>query len=135
MLPERSLLDVVDETDGRKVHVDLTLVLYHGGLGDIAGLRGAFDRALGGHGLRVVYGPRELRRAKDVGHEGVVVKAPDAMRTGGFECICQDELPHHLQVSFSVSENQGRVGEGPYGSITLRTMSRSVSPLVFPSLK
>lgn len=43
VLPERTLLDIVDEADGREVHVDLSLVLYHGGLCDIAGLRGALD--------------------------------------------------------------------------------------------
>ena len=43
VLPERTLLDIVDEADGGKVHVELALVLDHGGLGDIAGLRGALD--------------------------------------------------------------------------------------------
>lgn len=42
MLPERTLLHVVDEANGGKVHVYLTLILYHGGFGNVAGLGSTF---------------------------------------------------------------------------------------------
>ena len=42
MLPERTLLHVIDEANGGKVHVNLALILNHGSFGNIAGLGSTF---------------------------------------------------------------------------------------------
>lgn len=61
VFPERPSLDVVDEPNGRKVHVGLPVVVHNDRLGDVPGLWRAADGALGGHGVCVVDGPGELR--------------------------------------------------------------------------
>ena len=99
VLPEGTLLHVVDEANGREVHIDLALVFDDKGLGYIAGLGSTFHGPFCGHRFVVVNRSCKLRRAKYVRHEGMVVEAPDAVGASRFECVSQDEFPHHLQVS------------------------------------
>lgn len=73
VLPEGALLDVVDEPDGREVHVGLPEPFHGLGLEDVARFRSPLDGALEGHGLVLGDGPGELCGAKDVRHECVVV--------------------------------------------------------------
>jgi hypothetical protein len=87
VLPKWALLNVVDEANGRKVHIDLSLVLHDSGFGNVTRLRRTFGRPLQRHWFVIVYGSCELRRAEYVGHEGVVVEAPDAVGTSGFESV------------------------------------------------
>lgn len=51
VFPEGTLLDIVDEADGREIHVLGAVALDRGGLGDVAGLRGVRDGALEGCGF------------------------------------------------------------------------------------
>lgn len=51
VFPKGTLLHVVDEANGREVHVFGAVALNGGGLGDVAGLRGVRDGALEGCGF------------------------------------------------------------------------------------
>lgn len=94
MFPEGTLFNVIYEANSGKVHVCKAVAFYNGWFSDIAGFRSTADRTLEGHRFRstrrriFVYGPGELGRAEDVGHEGVVVETPDSVGAGWFECIC-----------------------------------------------
>lgn len=103
MLPEGTRLDVVDEADGREVHVGLAVVLYDDRFGDVAGLGGALDGALCGHRVVVVDRTGELCGAEYVGHESVVVQTPDSVRAGRLQGVSQDEFSHNPQISVLVS--------------------------------
>lgn len=73
MLPERSLFDVMDEADGAKIHV-LVSVLFDGGVfGDVGWVGGVGTGAFEGCWGAVGDGGTVLRAAEDVGDEGVVV--------------------------------------------------------------
>lgn len=132
VLPEGACFDVVDEANGGKIHVGLALVFDNCGLGYVAGLGGAFDRALERHGVGVVDGTGELCGAKDVGNKRVVVETPDAVRAGWLESICQDEPSHNPQISAKLAKHTSRWKT--YGSMTWSTISLSISPCT-PSLK
>lgn len=99
MLPERALLDIVDEPNRREVQIPLPLLLHHLPFDHVPGLRRASDRPLERHGLVIGDGPRQLRGAEDVGKEGVVVEAPDAVGAGGLEGVGQDEPADGVEVS------------------------------------
>lgn len=87
MFPERSFFDVIDEAYGGEIHVGRAVVVDLFCIGNVAWFGGAANRALEGRGFGVVDGPRELRRAKNVGHKCMVVETPDAMRSCWFEII------------------------------------------------
>ena len=100
VLPKWTFFDVIDESNGREVHVHMALVLNNGGFGYIRRFGGAADGALQWHGvLRGRDGSGELGRAEDVWYEGVVIEAPYAVGAGGFEGICEDEGSYHSQVT------------------------------------
>lgn len=87
VLPERALLDVVDEADGGEVHVGLTVVVYDLRLGDVGWSRGAAHGALDGGRVQGVDGAGELCGAENVGDEGVVVETPNTMGASGFKVV------------------------------------------------
>ncbi|KZL64340.1 hypothetical protein CI238_03832, partial [Colletotrichum incanum] len=113
VLPKRALFHVVDEADGGEVHVLGALGLDDGGLDDVARLGRAADGALGGHGVGVRGdGGRQLGGAEDVGEEGVVVEAPDAVGAGGLEGVGQDEAADDAEVGLDHAEDDGAVEGG-----------------------
>lgn len=99
VLPKRPLFYVVDEANGGKVHVGLSVVVHHELFGNVARLWRTPYRALQRHWFVFVDGPRELRRAKYVRNKEVVVKAPDTMRTGGLQVVCGDEFSYKDEIS------------------------------------
>lgn len=147
MLPERALLHVADEPNGLKVKIPLPLLRHDVRLDHVARLGRAPDGALERHRLGVGDGPRQLRGAEDVGEEGVVVEAPDAVGACGLEGVCEYETADDLEVAdrcvsptCSFWENNVRVCVcvrcgWTYGSRTPRTMCLSISPPAFPSVK
>lgn len=102
VLPEGACLDIVDEADGREVHVSVAVVFHDGCLGDVAGLGCAPHGAFLGHRLVVVDGAGELCGAEDIRHKGVIVQAPDSVRAGWLQGVSQDELSHHPQVPMTI---------------------------------
>lgn len=103
MFPERPLLDIVDETYRRKVHVRTAIIINLLGGGHLVGFGSTSHGTLEWHWVVVVDRARQLRRAKDIGHEGMIIKTPDAVGTCGFERISQDELTHYSKVSGNIS--------------------------------
>ena len=100
MLPEGTLLDVVDEGNGRKVNPRASVRISHLSLGGVAGPWRARYRALQRCRLRL-RGERtcELCRAKNVREKGMVIEAPDAVRSCGLKVICEDKAANNLEVS------------------------------------
>lgn len=98
VLPERSLLDVVDEANGAEVHIRPAVSVYLGGLDNGVGLGGTADGALGRHGLAFRDRPSELRRAEYIGDEAVVIQTPDTVRTCRFESVCENQAADDFQV-------------------------------------
>lgn len=90
MFPKRSFLDVVDEAYGGKVHIILTVQFDGGGLGYVGWLGRSGDRALEGHSLVVSDRTGQLSRAKDVGHEEVIIQTPNTVTTSWFKGVSED---------------------------------------------
>ena len=87
VLPERTFLDVVDETDGTEVHVASSFALDSGRLGNVSRVRGGRKRAFSCDFGERRDGWGELCGAKDVGQEGMIIQAPDTMGAGRLECV------------------------------------------------
>lgn len=129
VFPKWTLLNVVDESNGGKVHVGLSQPLHGLGLEDISRFRGALDGAFEGHGI--VFGNRagELCGAEDVRQEEVVVETPDTVRASWLEGVREDETADYIEISVRcqcgvLAEENGMT----YGSKTPSTISRSMSP-------
>lgn len=73
MLPEGTLLDVVDEADGGEVHVVFPVQIDSGSFGDICRLGRSRNRAFERHGFVFIDRSGELGGTEDVGHEEMVV--------------------------------------------------------------
>jgi len=100
VFPEGALLDVVDEGNGRKVNPRASVRISHLSLGGVAGPWRARCRALQRCRLRL-RGERacELCRAKNVREEGMVIKAPDTVRSCRLKVVCEDKAANNLEVS------------------------------------
>lgn len=100
MLPKGAPFHIIDEANGGKIHVGLTLILDSGRFCHIGRFGRASDRPVKRHGFRLGGdGPSELGRAQDVRNKGVVVEAPYAVGASGFQCICEDEIADDFQVT------------------------------------
>ncbi len=99
VFPKGSLFHVVYEPHCREIHVRGAVLGHEVGLDDVGGLGGSRDGALEGRGLVGGDSTVVLGAAEDVGDEGVVVKAPDAVRAGGLESIGEDEAADNSEVS------------------------------------
>lgn len=127
VLPERTLFYIVDEANGRKVHVCLAVILDNQWFGNVTGLGCASHGTLEGHGVVLVNGPSELRRTKYVRHKGVIIQTPDAMGACRLERICIDELPDKRKISVPVSLAPAPLAWFTHGSMTEKTISLSTS--------
>ncbi len=115
MLPEWTRFNVVDESNGGKIHVCLAVILDNQGFGNIASLGRASNGTFKRHGVIVVNRPGQLCRTKYVWHKGVVVQTPHAVGACGLQCICSDELSNKRQVSV-----RSQYGSSGLGSEDLR---------------
>lgn len=94
VLPERALLHVVDEADGRKIEVSTTFPFHHVHLGNTGRVRRIRQRTFFWHSIRLRYSWSKLRRAENIGDERVIIESPHAVGTGGFQGIGFDNCSH-----------------------------------------
>lgn len=99
VFPEGTFLYVVDEPDGRKIHVQLALHLDSFGLGNIPEFWSTHHGAFKGHSLVFRDWAGELCRAKYIWKERVIIETPYSMRPGWFQGVCKDKLSYNLEVS------------------------------------
>jgi hypothetical protein len=76
VLPEWALLDIVDESNGAKVHVLVSPLLYRFELCNFAGIRSRWCRSFLRNCPRRSYWSRELGRPENVRQKRVVVQTP-----------------------------------------------------------
>lgn len=104
MLPERPLLDVVNESNSAEVHIPLTLALDNVCLGNVGWIRGVWHGPFGGNLRGRGYGWRELCRSKNVREKRMVIQAPNAVGPRGLERIGQYQASNQLQIAMIVSD-------------------------------
>lgn len=105
MLPERPGFDVVDEADGRKIHVPLSFLVHDLGLDYLGGLRRSQDRPLKGRRVVLRDGASELGRAVDIRLERMIVQTPDAVRAGGLEGVRRDEATNDAEIGLEDAQD------------------------------
>lgn len=98
MFPEWALLYIVDEANGREVHVVLAMSFDFRRLGHVCRRRRTGNRAFDGSLVCIGYGRRILSGSKYVRNEGVIVETPYSVRTGWLESVCLDYFSYELEI-------------------------------------
>ena len=115
MFPKGPRLDIIYEADGGEIHISVFVSLDSILTSDCVRRWCLLERTLRRH-LRLLGNRlRELSRSEYVWEKGVVVEAPNTVRTGWFEGIRCDKHADEFEISekLSVSTVDHRQGVGP----------------------
>ena len=104
MLPERSLLNVVDETNRREIHIAVFACLDRTFSCDSLGGWCISERPFSWDLHRFADRMRDLGGSEYIWEKRVVVKTPNPMRASRLERVIEDKRTNELKVSMLMSD-------------------------------